>query len=750
MPKLKRRTFILGTLGAAGALVVGWAALPARQRLVGAAPLAAAPNQAALNGWVKVSTDDAVTVMVPHAEMGQGTHTGLAMLVADEMDADFSRIRVEQASYDAIYNNQAALLDALPFQPDDDGYVKRMTRHVAGRIVREFPGLAGTGGSASIKDLWLPLRQAGASARAMLVAAAAAQWKVSASELRVEAGRIAHASGRSATFGELALAAATLPVPYDAPLKKPSQFQLIGKPARRIEAPSKLDGSARFGIDALPDGLVYASVAMCPTLGGKAKGYDASAARTLPGVRAIVALEPVAGGIGGMGGATSGGVAVIADTPFHATRALEKIAIEWEHGAAASVDSATLLDDLSRALDTQAGNTHLERGDVDAALAAAARRITAEYRVPFLAHATMEPMNCTVRFKDGKATAWIPTQAPGFARDAVAQTLGIDAENVEVVQTLLGGGFGRRYFTDFVVQAATLARAANGAPVQLIWSREADMQHDYYRPAFVCRCEAGFDAQGSLVAWKTTSAGSSMGAPAMIDMSTDGASNQAYAFPAARVAHLPVETPVSVGIWRSVAHSQNAFFVESFVDEAAHAAGQDPVAFRASLLAGNARHLAVLHRAAELAGWGTPAAPGRAHGIALHRAFGSIVAQVAEVSVDADRIRVHRVVCVVDCGVAVNPNHVKQQMESGIVFGLSAALHGEITIENGRVKQSNFHDYAPLRMNECPAIETDIVASGEAPGGVGEPGTPPIAPAVANAVFALTGRRLRTLPLRLT
>ena len=749
---MKRRHFILGTLGAAGALVVGWAALPARQRLVTGSPLALSPGQVALNGWVKVSTDDTVTVMMAHVEMGQGSQTGLAMLVADEMDADWTRIRLEQASDDAIYNNQTALLDALPFQPDDDGYAKRATRHVVGKIVRAFPGLSGTGGSSSIKDLWLPMRQAGASARAMLITAAAARWKVPAAELRTDAGRIVHASSaRSASFGELAAQAAQLPVPHDAPLKNPADFKLIGKPTRRLEAASKLDGSARFGIDALPDGLLYASITMCPTLGGKVKSFDASAAQNLPGVRRIVALEPVAGGLGGAG-QTSGGVAAIADTPFHATRALEKVTIEWNHGPAAGVDSAQLMDALAATLDTQAGAAHLEHGDVDAALAASAKRIKAEYRVPFLAHATMEPMNCTVQLQDGKAKAWIPTQAVGFARDAVAKALGIKGADVDVTVTFLGGGFGRRYFNDYTVQAALLAREVQPAPVQLIWSREADIQHDYYRPAYACRCEAGFDAQGELVAWKTTSAGSSMGAPSLMDASTDGASNQAYALPAARVAHQSVDTPVSVGIWRSVAHSQNAFFMESFMDEAAAAAGQDPLEFRAALLAGNERHLRVLRRAAELAGWGTPFASGesRARGIALHRAFGSIVAQVAEVSAGDDkRIRVHRVTCVIDCGVAVNPNHVRQQMEGGIVFGLSAALHGEIVVREGRVVQSNFHDYAPLRMNECPAIDVEIIESGAAPGGVGEPGTPPVAPAVANAVFALTGQRLRTLPLKL-
>jgi len=398
---------------------------------------------------------------------------------------------------------------------------------------------------------------------------------------------------------------------------------------------------------------------------------------------------------------------------------------------------------------------HFECGDVDAALAAASRRISADYSVPLLAHAPMEPLNCTAQFKDGSCALWAASQSPGFARRAVAKALGIGAERVDLQVPFLGGGFGRRNASDFIVQAALLAREAGGAPVQLAWSREQDIAHDYFRPAFAARCAAGLDESGRLVAWTLTSAGSSMGAPRFMDGVTQGASDTAYAWPAARIAHQTVESAVSLGIWRSVAHSQNAFFTECFLDEVAAAAGTDPVRFRTQLLAADARHLRVLRRAAALAEWDTapPPAPDgakQARGIAIHRSFGSVVAQIAEVSVSAERqIRVHRVVCVVDCGIAVNPNLVRQQMESAIVFGLSAALHGEITIERGQVQQSNFDDYAALRIDECPRIEIEIVASEEAPGGIGEPGTPPIAPAVANAVFALTGERLRALPLRL-
>lgn len=755
MPKLKRRHFVLGTAGAVGALVVGWAATPVASRLTGSQPLPAAPGQVALNGWVKVGSDNTVTLMMSQSEMGQGTHTGLSMLLAEEMGASLGQIRLETAGSDAIYNNQAAILDALPFRPGDEGAMKRSTEHVMGKLLRAIPGLSGTGGSSSITDQWVPLREAGASARTMLLGAAAALWQVPAAECRAEAGRVLHqASGRSATFGELAPKAAQQPLPTQVALKKPADFKLIGQPARRMDGAAKLDGSATFGLDVLPPGLLYASIAMCPTTGGRVASFDATAAQKLPGVRKVMALEPVGATLIGTG-ATPGGVAVIADTPYHAMRAVKALAIEWDHGPAASLSSSEMIERLSQTLRTRPGNARLDDGDVAGAFRSAAKTIEAEYRVPFLAHATMEPMNCTVQFKDGKATVWAPTQAPGFTRGAAAKALGIDADKVELHVTYLGGGFGRRYSTDFVTQAATLARETGGAPVQLFWSREEDMAHDFYRPAYVARCRAGFDAAGALVAWQTVTAGSSMGAPSLMDTATDGAWNTAYAFPNARVAHVPVESAMPTGVWRSVAHSQNGFFVESFIDECAAATGKDPVAFRAALLAKDERHLRVLRRVAELSNWSQPPAPGpdgakRARGLAIHRSFGSIVAQVAEVSVSPDRqVRVHRVTCVVDCGVAVNPNLIRQQMEGAIVYGLSAALHGEITVEKGRVQQSNFHDYMPLRMNECPAIEVEIAASGEAPGGVGEPGTPPIAPAVANAVFALTGQRLRSLPLRL-
>ena len=753
---MKRRTLLLGGAAAAGALVVGWSVLPPRQRLTTAQPLAVRDGQVALNGWVKVGADNSVTVALCKSEMGQGAHTGLAMVLAEELDADWAQVKVEPSPIDKIYNNLVTAVDGLPFHPDDDGTIKSVAGWLTAKAMREV-GVMVTGGSSSIKDLWLPMREAGASARAMLIGAAAEQWKLPAGECRAEAGKVLHPSGKSAAYGELASLAARQPLPRKVALKDPARFKLVGQPARRIEAASKLDGTARFGIDVLPAGLQYASVTMCPTLGGKVARFDGAAAARQTGVKKVLAFGRHNGG--------TGGVAVIADTPFHAMRALKQLTVAWDHGAAANVSSEDIYRELTQTLDKESGFAYFSRGDVEAALKSAAKTITAEYRAPYLAHAVLEPINCTVQFKDGKATVWASTQVPGIARSAVAKVLGIDADKVDVQVQLLGGGFGRRLEADFIAQAAAIARDAGGVPVQTIWSREQDMTHDFYRPACVARFKAGFDAAGKLVAWHNTSAGQaiipqvlerSFGLPgAGPDKTTaEGAYDQPYEWPNARIGHQIVDLPVPVGFWRAVGHSHQAFFKECFIDEAATAAGQDPVAFRAALLRRHPRHLKVLQRVAELSGWGQALAAAddgskRARGVALHQSFGSVVAQVAEVSLTPERrIRLHRVVCVIDCGLPVNPNLVKQQMESGIVFGLSAALYGDISIAKGQVQQSNYHDYPVLRINECPLIETDIIASREHPEGVGEPGTPPIAPAVANAVFALTGQRLRALPLK--
>jgi len=754
VPRLQRRHFILGSLGAAGVLAIGWAALPPRQRLLPGKPLTVTPGQVALNGWVKLSVDGTVTILMSQAEMGQGIHTGLAMVLADEMDADWSRVRLEQSTLDPIYNNEAVLMDVLPSTPDGDGLGKRAVRHLIGRLVREIPGMISTGGSSSMRDQFLPMRRAGAAARQMLLTAAATLWQVPLGECSAAAGLIAHRSGRKMSYGELAERAAKLPVPMDATLKSPAEFRLIGRPVHRLDAAAKSRGAPVYAIDATPPGLLYASIVLCPTLGGRVAGVDSRAAAAVPGVRKIVTLPPFPAGLLATG-TVSGGVAAIADAPYQAMRSVGLLDVRWDHGENTDLSSDAIGAALAAGIAADNPSVHYEHGEVVRALAAAATTIHADYEVPFLAHATMEPMNCTVQFKDGAATVWCATQAPAFARAAVAKALGIRDDHVTLHIPNLGGGFGRRYYSDVITQAALLARETDGLPVQLLWTREEDMTHDFYRPAYRCRATAGFDAAGRLTAWQTVSAGSTMGQPVLLDSSTDGASNLAYAFTNARSAHQSVESAVTMGIWRSVAHSQNGFFTECFMDECAAAAHRDPLAFRAELLQGSPRHLNVLNRVAELARWSEeppkgPDGTAVGRGVAIHESFGSIVAQVAEVIIGPTReIRVRQVYCVVDCGLAVNPNLVRQQLEGAILFGLSAALHGEITLVNGQVQQKNFDTYAPLRMVDAPRIETEIIASLQPPGGIGEVGTPPIAPAVANALFTLTGKRLRSLPLRL-
>jgi isoquinoline 1-oxidoreductase beta subunit len=752
-----RRKFILGTLAATGALVLGWSVLPPRQRLTTTEPLPVGPGESALNGWLKIGADGSVTVMLAKSEMGQGVVTSLCMLLADELDADWSRVRWQASPIDKIYNNIATVVDGLPVHPDTESIVLDAARWMTAKTMREV-GVMMTGGSSSVKDLWLPMRQAGAAARQMLLSAAAQQWGADLSACRAENGEVIGPSGQRAGYGSLAAAAAQQKLPRSPTLKTPAQFKLIGQPTRRLDTAGKIDGSARFGIDALPEGLLYASVQMCPTLGGRATRFDAAAAQALPGVRTVVQFEPLNGG--------TGGVAVIADHPWRAKQAAAALKVEWDAGALANFNSSDAMAQMARTLDTEKGFAFFTEGDVEAALAAASRTLEAEYRAPYLAHATMEPMNCTVQVNGDTATLWVSTQVPGLARKAAADVLGIDAEAVTVHVLMLGGGFGRRLEVDFIAQAAAIAKAVPGAPVQTMWSREQDMRHDIYRPACVSRFKAGFNDQGQLLAWRNTSAGQAI-VPQVLGRvfglpgggpdktSSEGAYDQAYEWPAARIAHASVDLPLQIGFWRSVGHSHQAFFKESFVDEAAHAAAADPVAFRAGLLQRHPRHLAVLQAAAKAAGWGTPSppAPGgakTARGVALHESFGSIVAQVAEVSVGADKtIRVHRVWCAIDCGTAVNPAGIRQQVESAVVFGLSAALFGQVDIVQGQVQPSNFHDQPVLRLNEAPVIELVIVPSGEHPEGVGEPGLPPIAPAVANALFALTGQRLRSLPLKL-
>lgn len=749
-----RRRFVFGAVAAAGVLVVGWGALPARQRVNGTLALPLTGGALALNGWVGLAPDGTVTVAMARSEMGQGVHTALPMLVAEEMDVPLAAVRLVQAPLDKIFGNVAMLKDGLPFHPDDDGRLKAGAQWIVGKVAREV-GLVITGGSSSVKDAWGPMREAGATARAMLVAAAAGQWNARAADCRTEDGFVIHADGRRLAYGALAAAAATS-APGEIRLKAPREFRLIGRPQPRRDTPSKVNGRAVFGIDVRPEGLLYAAVRMAPVIGGTLAGVDADVALKMPGVVGVVDFSAALGPHSGAGA----GVAVVARTWWQAKSAAQALPLRWNDGAHAGLSSAAVYAQFAAALNAEAGQVYHSAGDMDAVegkAAGVARTVSAEYRAPYLAHAAMEPVNCTAQCKDGKVYVWAPTQSPGFAVRAAAEAAGVDLEHVVLQVTMLGGGFGRRLDVDMVSQCVAVARRSNGAPVQMIWSREDDTTHDVYRPAALARFVATLDAAGNVLGYDNKSASGSvshqffkrnLGLPAVgPDKTTaEGEFDLQYDMPNLRVSHVIVDSAVPLGYWRSVGHSHNAFFKESFIDELAHAAGKDAVAFRRALLRRHPRHLAVLDAAVARAG----AAPeGRAHGVALHQSFGTIVAQVAEVTVEGTRIRVHRVVCAIDCGIAVNPNIIAQQAESGIVFGLSAALYGAVTIKDGKVGQTNFHDYPVARMNEAPLVETIIMPSAEHPEGMGEPATPPIAPAVANAVFKLTGKRLRSLPLTL-
>jgi isoquinoline 1-oxidoreductase beta subunit len=750
-----RRRFLLGGLALGGALVVGWGLLPPRQRLRTALPLPVSNGAVALNGWVAINPDGSVSVVVPRSEMGQGVHTALPMLLAEELDVPLSMVRVMQAPIDKIFSNVALMRDMLPIHPDERGAARDGAQWVLSKIAREL-GIMFTGGSTSVKDAWEPMREAGAVARAMLVAAACAKWGVAPAECSTDAGFVIHRSGQRASYASLAASAAVAGAdigPADIRLKQPKDFKLIGTAQPRLDSAAKVNGSAMFGIDARPPGLVYAAVRMSPVLGGRVASFDAAPVKALPGVLGVVDFSAALGAHTGAGA----GVAVIASSWWVAQQGAAGLPVTWDEGDAASLSSAAIFKHFAQRLNADAGHVYHATGSQDGAKGGKA--VHAEYRAPFLAHATMEPVNCTAQVSGGKVKLWVSTQVPSIAVDMAAKVAGVAREDVSIEVMLLGGGFGRRLEVDMVAQAVAVASAesAAGRPVQLIWSRQDDIAHDVYRPAALARFSASLDAAGHILAYDNKSVSGSighqyfsrnLGLPGIGPDKTaaEGEFDMQYEIANQRIAHLIVDSAVPLGYWRSVGHSHNAFFKESFIDELAHAAGQSGAAFRRALLVKHPRHLAVLDAALAKAG----AAPaGRAHGVALHQSFGSIVAQVAEVSVEGRDIRVHRVVCAIDCGIAVNPNIIAQQMESAVLFGLSAALAGEITIKRGRVEQSNFHDYPVLRMGQAPEVETIIIASAEPPEGVGEPGTPPIAPAVANALFVLTGQRLRSLPLRL-
>ncbi|HYJ98119.1 MAG TPA: molybdopterin cofactor-binding domain-containing protein [Burkholderiaceae bacterium] len=758
---MKRRSLLLSGAAIGGAVVVGWGLMPPRSRLGSAALWPAMDGEVALNGWIKIAKDGAIVLAMNRSEMGQGVHTALAMLVADELDVPLGRVRLQQAGHDAIFGSAESFVGFLPFhadsrEPDKESAAFQAARWITLKVAREL-GINVTGGSASVADAWQPLRLAAATARARLLGVASLRWKLPVAELEVRDGVVSHPSGPRAHYGELVAQAALAP-PGDVILKPRSAMRVIGKPAQRIDLTDKCNGRAVYGLDVRLPGLLYASIVHAPMIGGAPGTIDANAALKLPGVERIVRLPP-------LGGADAA-LAVIARTTWHAREAARALPVQWSAPPQGPLDSkrieATLESTARGAAERRGGFSFHSRGDSAAALANAARRVEALYRAPYLAHATMEPMNCTARVHGGRVEVWVPTQVPGLAREAAAHVAGVSPDAVTLHVTYLGGGFGRRLEVDFVAQAVRVAQETGGRPVQLSWSREEDFMHDFYRPAGAVLMRAGFDAQGHLHVFEAHSAGDALEPrwmqrvlPALTgpvdapDKTTvEGLYDLPYAIAHQRIAHVATFSGVPIGNWRSVGHSHNAFFKESFIDELAVAAQQDPLKFRLALLDDKPRHAAVLQLAAQKAGWTQPLPKGRARGLALHESFGTICAQVVEVSATDKQLRVLRVVTALDCGTVVHPQGVAQQVESSVVMGLSAALYGRIDIEGGVVKQKNFPEQPLLTLAQTPAIETHTVPSALPPTGMGEPALPPVAPALANALFALTGKRLRELPLQ--
>ena len=670
------------------------------------------------NAFLQIDARGEVIIWASKSEMGQGVRTSLPMIVAEELDADFSRVRVEQAWADPKFGDQD------------------------------------TGGSSSVRTKFDPMRKAGATARAMLVAAAAQAWKVDRSACRTEKGAVIHApTGRRLAYGGLVETAAALPVPVDVLLKDPKSFRILGKSLPRTDTPAKVDGGALYGIDVKVPGLLYAAVARCPVFGGRMKSFDAAAAKASPGVRAVVPI--------------TSGVAVVADSTWNALRGRDVLRVDWDEGSGVSESSETLRAQFA-VLSQKPGKTVRSDGDAAAALVKAAKRLEAVYELPFQAHATMEPQNATADWKKDRCEVWAPVQTPSWAMQDITRASGLPASAIRLNITFLGGGFGRRINPDFAVEAVEISKAIT-APVKTVWTRTEDLQHDFYRPASYHRLSGGLDAKGRIVAWQHRLASTSINT--FYDPSTSkpeegeigGASDLPYAIPNVQVEYAAASSIVPRGWWRSVESSFNAFAVESFLDELAASARRDPLAVRRELLTGDrriaypgenfvqetARLKAVADLAAGKAGWGKPLPKGRARGLAAHFSYLSYCAQVAEVSVGKEgAVRVHRVVCAVDCGRAVNPGIIAAQMEGGIVFGLTAALKSGITIDRGRVKETNFDDYEMLRIDEMPQVEVHVVPSDAPPTGVGEPGVPVVAPAVCNAIFAATGKRIRRLPIR--
>ena len=703
-----RRTFLVTSAAAGGGLLLG-VYLP---RSIGA-KAQVADGIFAPNAFLRIRPDDSITLIMPQVEMGQGTYTSMSMLIAEELEVDLVKV----------------ILEAAP--PSDKLYANPLL------------GFQVTGGSTSVPGFWEPLRRAGATARVMLIQAAAVQWSVDPASCRAEKGEVVSPTGQRLNYGALVDAAAKLPVPDKVALKDPKDFTLIGTPAKRLDTPEKVNGKAKFGIDAMIPGMKFATVAACPVFGGKLKSVNDSKAMAIKGVHQVVRIDNA--------------VAVVGDHMWAAMQGLAALDIEWDEGPNANVSTESIEEQMARASQHD-GVVARSDGDVAKSMPTAAKRIDAVYEMPFLAHAPMEPMNCTVHVTKDSCDIWVGIQVVSRAQATAAEVTGLPPERIQVHNHLIGGGFGRRLDVDGITQAVAIAKQVDG-PVKIVWSREEDIQHDVYRPYYYDRFTAGFDAQDRLVAYHHRVTGSSILArwapPAFVNGLDEDAINGAakempYAIPNILVDYVRDEPPgLTTGWWRGVGPTHNIFVVESFIDELAAETKKDPVEFRRSLLGKQPRVLGVLNLVAEKAGWSTSLPDGVGRGVSVQFAMGTYLSQVAEVEVSKEgEVKVRRVVCAVDCGQIVNPDTIVAQIEGGIIFGISAALWGEITLRGGLVELHNFNDYRVLRINETPLIEVHLVKNTEAPGGIGEPGTIGIAPAMANAIFAVTGKRVRKLPIK--